>query len=726
MARRKFRFNKPDQTDLQIDELTGPVRQMMQTIYKAHSKAGIAFAGKIEVSYGDDDNCISIYNENGLRVQHIHYNTNGYKLQNFIRQNLVSESIDYDKAGKLVQTMTLKYRDDNKPLEITTSDANGTIKYYHLYKYDSDGHILEQLNYWGPEKTLRERNEYIWNESGKPVSHTRYKDGKVDYQTLYKYNEKGHSIEQTSTYTDEKMAGYNSRTVYKPNDYGDSIETTYYKGNEAPRTYYNNYEYDSEGKRIIKPREEEIDEAETEKVEYDSRGNWIKKTFFHNNIPINILVREINYHDEEEKKFIHPLSLTTDVEKSEEIKVQAEEMPVADAKWLTEAKEQNTAGEFPLMRYYAMMFKEYPSMISYGYQNIEAVAMHDEMVNDMYAEEIHSYRHQGGDHYTVRYTLSFRNNPGYLLQASHISPRDADEFAVPSHVNASEGSVYTGQFHLYCPSEASGRRDDYFESEIMEYIYKCSLRKKPDKPVINIIEANASGFVTRERPVDNDFKIDNLDINYGQGFEKFHTELVSRFNTTTKGLVLLHGEPGTGKTYYIRHLLRNMVQNKKVVIYMPPNLVDHLVEPGFMTFLSDQVQEFSENNQTCVLLIEDAEPLLAKRIEGVRIQGITNLLNMTDGLLNDMLNLQIICTFNVDVRKLDSALLRPGRLIARKEFKALSELDANLLAQRLGIKHHFKGPATLGEIYSLRKNKDTLIHDVEQDKGASTLLDDLL
>jgi hypothetical protein len=127
-----------------------------------------------------------------------------------------------------------------------------------------------------------------------------------------------------------------------------------------------------------------------------------------------------------------------------------------------------------------------------------------------------------------------------------------------------------------------------------------------------------------------------------------------------------------------------------------------------------------------VLLIEDAEPLLAKRVEGVRIQGVTNLLNMTDGLLNDMLNLQIICTFNVDLRKLDSALLRPGRLLARKEFKPLSILDANLLAQRLGIKKHFSKPTSLGEIYALLSNQNTLVHDVEPTKDSSRPIDDLL
>ena len=84
---------------------------------------------------------------------------------------------------------------------------------------------------------------------------------------------------------------------------------------------------------------------------------------------------------------------------------------------------------------------------------------------------------------------------------------------------------------------------------------------------------------------------------------------------------------------------------------------------------------------------------------------------MTDGILNDMLNIQIICTFNVKVKELDKALLRPGRLTAQKEFRPMSTLDANRLAQQLGVKHTFTKPATLAEVYALEKNKGTLIHD---------------
>jgi SpoVK/Ycf46/Vps4 family AAA+-type ATPase len=247
----------------------------------------------------------------------------------------------------------------------------------------------------------------------------------------------------------------------------------------------------------------------------------------------------------------------------------------------------------------------------------------------------------------------------------------------------------------------------------------CIVEKKPDKPEISMVEMKNDGkFRLQSHAVYDHFEIKNLDINYGYGFEQFHNDLMKRFQAETRGLVLFHGEPGTGKTYYIRHLLRKMTANNKKVIYIPPNMVDLLVQPKFLTFLSNEITNFSRSGFFCALLIEDAEPLLASRNPDVRVPGISNLLNLTDGLLNDMLKIQIICTFNVKLKELDKALLRPGRLIARKEFKAMTILDANRLAQQLGIKHHFTKPATLAEVYSMVINKNTLIHTLgEHDTG---------
>ena len=45
---------------------------------------------------------------------------------------------------------------------------------------------------------------------------------------------------------------------------------------------------------------------------------------------------------------------------------------------------------------------------------------------------------------------------------------------------------------------------------------------------------------------------------------------------------------------------------------------------------------------------------------------------MTDGLLADCLQIQVICTFNSNINEVDPALLRNGRLIGRYEFNELS------------------------------------------------------
>jgi hypothetical protein len=316
----------------------------------------------------------------------------------------------------------------------------------------------------------------------------------------------------------------------------------------------------------------------------------------------------------------------------------------------------------------------------------------------------------------IRFTLSFLEGR-YLLTANQITARDTEGFVIPSFMyqlkNRDMHYLHTSQLTLLHPSDDSGRRDMDFEDDVHSLIEMCKLRTKPNKPEIYMVQVSGGQYSLEGHAVDNKFEIRDLDINYGQGFTKFHNELMDRFEHESKGLVLFHGEPGTGKTYYIRHLLRLMANKNKIVIYMPPNMVDYMVEPAFMSFISSEVKQFSAQGYFCVILIEDAEPLLASRSSDTRIQGVSNLLNMTDGLLNDMLNLQIICTFNVKVSKLDKALLRPGRLLARKEFKALPELDANILASRLGIKHHFTAASTLAEIYAKVKSKNTLIHDVD-------------
>ena len=66
----------------------------------------------------------------------------------------------------------------------------------------------------------------------------------------------------------------------------------------------------------------------------------------------------------------------------------------------------------------------------------------------------------------------------------------------------------------------------------------------------------------------------------------------------------------------------------------------------------------------------------------------------------DCLNVQIICSFNTDILKIGSALLRKGMLIAMYEFKELESEKAQRLSNNLGYHTLINEPMTLTSIYN--------------------------
>jgi len=104
-------------------------------------------------------------------------------------------------------------------------------------------------------------------------------------------------------------------------------------------------------------------------------------------------------------------------------------------------------------------------------------------------------------------------------------------------------------------------------------------------------------------------------------------------------------------------------------------------------------------NRNCILVIEDAEKILTSR-ENEKNSAVTTLLNLTDGLLSDCLNIQIICSFNTSINKIDQALYRKGRLIAKYKFEKLAVDKANKLAENLGYSVQFDQPTSLTEVFN--------------------------
>ena len=137
-------------------------------------------------------------------------------------------------------------------------------------------------------------------------------------------------------------------------------------------------------------------------------------------------------------------------------------------------------------------------------------------------------------------------------------------------------------------------------------------------------------------------------------------------------------------------------------------MAKQLSSPEFLNFLL----RFPNS----VLVIEDAETILCDRADSLVIdQTIANLLNISDGLLGDGIHIQIVATFNCDISRVDTALLRKGRLIARHEFGKLDVDSARHLMMKLGVTNQgIDEPKSLADIYHWRDEDE--INKINQDR----------
>jgi len=234
---------------------------------------------------------------------------------------------------------------------------------------------------------------------------------------------------------------------------------------------------------------------------------------------------------------------------------------------------------------------------------------------------------------------------------------------------------------LYC--------DEAMMHALLEGIYEHKYVHEDNQTHIYLIQSGLGGLHT-ERVEIAPPTID-IDLHYNDDFPVVHERLVNLLQTPkSKGLVLLHGEPGTGKTTYIK-LLSSLV--KKDMLILPPYMTNFLTAPEFIPFLLD--------HRESILIIEDAERILQSREAGGDTNSVSNILNLTDGLLADCMHIQVIATFNASKSLLDKALLRKGRLMVDYAFGKLASPKANRLLEMLGHDHRTTSAMTLADIFNL-------------------------
>jgi len=180
----------------------------------------------------------------------------------------------------------------------------------------------------------------------------------------------------------------------------------------------------------------------------------------------------------------------------------------------------------------------------------------------------------------------------------------------------------------------------------------------------------------------------NIEINYGKSFTTVHESIVKKLTTEQSGIYIFEGPPGTGKTTYIKNLIKYV---KRDFIFIQNSIIEQLDSPQLIKLLIQK--------PNAVLIFEDAEKAVLRRATDNQ-SFVSTILSLSDGFLGSVLNVSIIITYNAEVKDVDQAIFRKGRLKYTHRFDKLSIEDAQRKIDHDKIEGiNVTQPMSLAEIY---------------------------
>ena len=236
----------------------------------------------------------------------------------------------------------------------------------------------------------------------------------------------------------------------------------------------------------------------------------------------------------------------------------------------------------------------------------------------------------------------------------------------------------------------------FFEKYVEKYI-------SPDSKISLLVRSWDSIEMKEYKifPKEIDFK-----TMYNEDFLEVNKHIVKELETKSKWIVLLHGKPWSWKTNYIKWLTWKI--SSKKFFFVPTTMISSLTEPFFISFLIE--------NKNSVLVLEDCENYISERNSNNSYTDVVvSILNIADWILSDVVECQIICTFNADIENIDKALLRKWRLIAEYRFKELEPKIANKYFKSINVKQKTDKALLLADVTNFWQNdyKET---DKDDDK----------
>ena len=185
-------------------------------------------------------------------------------------------------------------------------------------------------------------------------------------------------------------------------------------------------------------------------------------------------------------------------------------------------------------------------------------------------------------------------------------------------------------------------------------------------------------------------------------------------------LMLWFGKPGVGKTYAVRCLGWEWRDWCSLEYITDPDAffgdASYMMQALIQGMDDDPTSSTKSTAKYRMLICEDVGELMVADAKQRTGQALSRLLNLSEGLIGQGMNLIVLLTTNEELTSLHPAVRRPGRSLVNLDFPGFTYDGARewLAAHNADLPERLSSP-TLADLYSIaaRHNVEQKVHQLE-------------